>query len=453
MNKSICDIVHELTEITSQPEVDWTALDAELSSLEDINYLDEQYEETILTEFISGGDFYQRGEILVKAVKHFLENGYDVLAHEGRNGGLALGALCWASYDQYILDAAKVLLDAGASIHFRSNDDPEDGEPEGLLGDLDFKCSGAWSVDHDYTVANIFEAYYSIAKAYEAGKDYHSIRSFLDCLDLTLTSVSAVQTSEACPFQKKANITQFSDSLVLWFGKMPLVVNKYVEFVVNPVYVEDNKNNLADVNTEFAPIIGATLLKVRYIDSCTCYLEFSNGYRVIFTSHATSNRDRIGNFEIRPFESQKDICDLRINEICRSKRIVYSSTVTEYTEEAVALYCDDGAYLLYPSPRGWDVHHFSLLKCSEELLTEYARQFPVSHPRQIYHYEIPSQGSVIKFCLGGEFLYFRTTDYDDIKIVLTDLDIVPNDLYFIPFRTGKHMDCPLRKCRGATETS
>ena len=118
MNKSICDIVHELTEITSQPEVDWTALDAELSSLEDINYLDEQYEETILTEFISGGDFYQRGEILVKAVKHFLENGYDVLAHEGRNGGLALGALCWASYDQYILDAAKVLLDAGASIHF-----------------------------------------------------------------------------------------------------------------------------------------------------------------------------------------------------------------------------------------------------------------------------------------------------------------------------------------------
>ena len=180
MNKSISDAVHELTAITSQPEIDWSAFDTVLSSLEDINYLDEQYEETILTEFVSGGNFYQRGELVPEVVKHFLANGYDVLAHEGRNGGLALGALCWASYDQHILDAAKVLLDAGAPISFRSNDDPEDGEPEGLLGDLGFKCSGAWSADHDYTTANIFEAYYSIAKAYEAGKDYHSIRSFLD---------------------------------------------------------------------------------------------------------------------------------------------------------------------------------------------------------------------------------------------------------------------------------
>lgn len=440
MNKCISDAVHELTSITSQPEIDWSAFDTVLSSLEDINYLDEQYEETILSEFISSGDFYQRGELLPKAVKHFLANGYDVLAHGGRNGGLALGALCWASYDQHILDAAKVLFDAGAPIRFRSNDNPEDGESEGLLGDLDFKCSGAWSADHDYTTANIFEAYYSITKAYEAGKDYHSIRSFLDCLDLTLTSVSAIKTNEAYPLQKKANITHFSDSLILWFGKMPLVVNKYVEFVVNPVYVEDNKNDLSDVSTDFAPIIGAKLLKVRYIDSCTCYLEFSNGYRVIFARHAASNWDCIGNFEICPFESQKDICDLRINEICRSKRIVYSSTVTEYTEEAVALYCDDGAYLLYPSPRGYGVHQFSLLKCSEGILAEFCCQFPVPKPSRIRSYKIPNEGTVIKFDLENEYLYFITTKYDNIEIILTDRDIVPTDYLIIPFGTGKHME-------------
>ena len=444
MNKTISDIVHALTIITDQRHIDWSAFDAVLSSLEDINYLDEQYEETFLSEFISSGAFYQRGEIIPEAIRHFLANGYDVHAHDGRNGGFALSALCWASYDQHILDAAKVLLDAGAPIHFRSNDNSEDGEPEGLLGDLEFKISGAWSADHDYSTANVLEAYYSIAKAYEEGKDYRCIRSFLDCIDLPLTSVSAVNKADGNPLQKKAGITQFSDSLVLWFGDLPLVVKKYIEFVVNPVFVEDNKNDLSDVSTEFAPIIGAKLLKVRYIDSCTCYLEFSNGYRVIFASHAADNRDRIGNFEIRPFENRKDICDLRINEICRSRGLVYSSTVTEYDEEAVALYCDDGAYLLYPSPSGYGIHQFSLLKCSEGILAEFCCQFPVPKPSQIRSYKIPNEGTAVKFDLEDEFLYFVTTKYDDIEIILTDLNIVPTDYLIIPFGTGKHMEFPKR---------
>ncbi len=433
-------IAHTLADITDQSPVDWEAFDQVLSSLDNINYIDEKYGETILTEYLSAGRFYQRGKIMPTAIRHFLANGYDVLANNGRNGGLSLRGLCWTSYDRYILDAAKVLLDAGAPVNYRSNDDPIDAEPEGLLGDLGFKISGAWTADNDYALANIWETYYAIAKAYIEGKDYHTIRSYFDCIGLTLTAASAVNSGGGHPLQKKGHILQFSDSLVLWFGNTPLVVKKYIEFMVNPLYTDENSASLRDASSEFDPLLGAKLQRVRYIDSATCYLEFSNGYRLLFASHPDGNGDRNGASEIRPVGITKSIYDLKINEICRSGRIVYSDNVTKYGEEAVALFCDDGAYLLYTSLREYGTPRFILLKCSEDLLAEYDRRFPVPKPRSVFQYEPPDKHSVIKFDLGSEYLYFTATDYAGMDILLTELDFAPPDSFVFPIHAGKHMN-------------
>lgn len=114
MSNIISDSVSKLSAITDQTPIDWDAFDSVLKGLEDINAYDEHDEETILSEFMMDGEFYKRGSILADVVRHFLACGYDVSANDGLNGGLALHSLCWSSYDHYVLEAAKVLMNAGA---------------------------------------------------------------------------------------------------------------------------------------------------------------------------------------------------------------------------------------------------------------------------------------------------------------------------------------------------
>lgn len=155
MSNIISDSVSKLSAITDQTPIDWDAFDSILKGLEDINAYDEYYEETILSEFIMDGEFYKRGFILADVVRHFLACGYDVSANDGLNGGLALHSLCWSSYDHYVLEAAKALMNAGAPVKYRTSDDDPNEEPECLLGSIGWKISGAWMADKDYAWANI----------------------------------------------------------------------------------------------------------------------------------------------------------------------------------------------------------------------------------------------------------------------------------------------------------
>lgn len=173
----ISDSVSKLSAITDQTPIDWDAFDSVLKGLEDINAYDEYDEETILSEFIMDGEFYKRGFILADVVRHFLACGYDVSANDGLNGGLALHSLCWSSYDHYVLEAAKVLMNAGAPVKYRTSGDDPNEEPECLLGSISWKISGAWMVDKDYAWANILEAYYAMTEANIAGKDYNAMSS------------------------------------------------------------------------------------------------------------------------------------------------------------------------------------------------------------------------------------------------------------------------------------
>lgn len=51
----ISSAVSKLTSITEKSPVDWKVFDEALASLEDINVFNEQYEETILSEYITDG--------------------------------------------------------------------------------------------------------------------------------------------------------------------------------------------------------------------------------------------------------------------------------------------------------------------------------------------------------------------------------------------------------------
>lgn len=445
MSDMISDTVSILSAITDRTPIDWDAFDSVLNGLEDINAYDEQYEETFLSELIMAGGYYSRGAILADIVRHFLSCGYDVSANEGLNGGLALNSLCWSSYDRHILDAAKVLMNAGAPVNFRTNDDDPDEEPEGLLGCIGWKLSGAWVVDKNFAFANTLEAYYAMAKASLSGKDYSSIEHYFTCIGRSLTAVSALKYGDTVSLRSEGPLCVYNDPLVMWFGDKPLVVGCYPDFVVNPVYVDDKKANLSDVSAVFSPLIGATLQEIRYISSAVCYLEFSNGKRLFFAGRNIDDEKTVGSFEILPVSNNADIEHLNIICLCGTNGRSFASTVTDYTEDVIALFCDDASYLLYLRPVTADKYQFCLCPCPAELLTDYSRQYPLKTPIKIScMYEKNHLQAIRLDCPEGH-LYMRATEFNEIKLQLSDTLYDPLESGDLPRMNGKHMEFVKRK--------
>lgn len=445
MSKIISDAVSKLSAITDLDPVNWDAFDATLNGLEDINFYDDQYEETILSEFIMDGNFYNRGTILADIVRHFLSCGYDVTANEGLNGGLALQSLCWSSYDHHILGAAKVLMNAGAPVTYRTSDDDPNDEPEGLLGSISWKLSGAWMVDKDYAWANTLEAYYAMTEANITGKDYNSIDNYFACIGKPLTSVSAINVGSKPALHDEGDISVYSEPLIMWFEDKPLVISCYTDFVVNPVYADDKKGSLADVTTVFSSLIGATLQEVQYIGTTICYFEFSNGKRLFFACRDIGNRKRVGAFDIRGDSKKIDVEQLCIDYFCAINGRTFASTVTEYSEDAIALFCDDAAYLLYLRHGTADRYQFGICPCTRALLSEYTRQYPLQQPKKTTWIYDQSNLSAVRLDFPDGYLYMAATEYYDIEIQLTDKLYNPLEYSVLPRNEGKHMEFLKRK--------
>lgn len=61
---------------------------------------------------------------------------------------------------------------------------------------------------------------------------------------------------------------------------------------------------------------------------------------------------------------------LCIESFCATSDRTFASTVTEYSEDAIALFCDDAAYLLYLRPGTADRYQFGICPCTKELLAD-----------------------------------------------------------------------------------
>ena len=448
MHNAFNDAVSKLSAITEQDPIDWEALDSVLRGLENINLYDEQEEDTILSEILMSGGFYKRGELLADIVRHFLACGYDVSANGGMNGGMALHALCWSSYDHRFLDAAKVLMNAGAPVNYRRREDDPNEEPEGLLGSISWKLDGAWVIDKDDAFANTLGAYYAMTEAHLAGKDYNSIDTYFACIGKPLAAVSAIKKDTGITLQKEGIVSVYAEPLILWFGDKPLVISCYTDFVVNPVYADDKKADLVDVSSEFSALIGATLKEIQYIGSTICYFEFSNGMRLIFASRDIGNRKRVGTLEIRTQDDSTDIEHLNIDCFCGQNGHTFASTVTDYREDAIALFCGDESYLLYPRSITADDDRFQLdlCPCSRALLTEYTRQYPLKCPAKITSLYEQDNLSAVRLDFAEGFLYLRASEFYGIEVQLSNE--LYNPLEYSTLRNngkGKHMEFQKRK--------
>jgi hypothetical protein len=226
----------------------------------------------------------------------------------------------------------------------------------------------------------------------------------------------------------------------MWFGDKPLVISCYTDFVVNPVYADDKKANLTDASSVFSALIGATLKEVQYIGVTICYFEFSNGMRLIFASRDIGDRKRVGTFEIRAIDKTPEIEHINIDCFCGINGVVFASTVKDYREDAIALFCGNESYLLYIRPGTANKYQFSLCPCCRELLAEYTRQYPLKQPTKISCMYEKNNLSAVRLDYTEGFLYMRTTEYYEIEVQLSDDLYDPLEYSTLRGNKGKHME-------------
>lgn len=101
------------------------------------------------------------GRYLPQIVKRFVNHGFDCSRRSGQAGGICLINLTWSSYDTYILDAAKLLLAAGADPMTA----PHSDSPDTVLDWVATKMSAAYCVYDDWEQAELFTALYDILDA------------------------------------------------------------------------------------------------------------------------------------------------------------------------------------------------------------------------------------------------------------------------------------------------
>ena len=278
-----------LSKLLSEKVVNWVEVEAIIESLG--NHINDKNndgsDDTILSGLYLESDSYKRGEILVELTRLFLKYGYDVHANDDFNGAICLHNLCWASYDKYVLHTAELLLNAGANTHIKIEDDDD-----GILNSISWKF-GYWN-NGEYDSANMFEAYYQMIQTEQSGEEYRGIRDVSDCLDMTVTKVECFNAPDITN-----NRITFNNAIVIWFGSMPLVVDKRVELIVNPNRV-NKKLNCVDLSAEFSKIIGQKFIKYNFSDAECVSLLFDNDIELVLSNNRTGGEnDILGYLEVK----------------------------------------------------------------------------------------------------------------------------------------------------------
>ncbi len=169
-------------------------------------------------------------------------------------------------------------------------------------------------------------------------------------------------------------------------------------------------------------------------------MGFSNGKRLLLASRDIGDSKRIGAFEIRDDNNSMNIEQLNLQCFCGINGRTFASTVTDYSEDAIALFCDDTDYLLYPCPGTASKFKLCLCPCSRELLTEYTRQYPLMYPVKTSCKYAQNDLSAVHLDYAEGYLYMKATEYNGIELQLSDKLNDPLESSVSPREQGKHME-------------
>ena len=251
------------------------------------------------------------GEVMCDIIRFFLDHGFDVNKFNGCYGAQCLFSLTLSTYDKYMIEATKLLLDAGARDRIVSLSSTDENETpwnfiatEGSFQDC---C------ENDHAAANIFEAVYQLYQAIEDGKPYDGIDSYESAIGKKIVKVLAecdgknpTFFSLDLPKFKKENC--FTQTLYFIYESGVLIATSYSDFWTNTDLPDCD---LVDVSEHFDGIVGNIIRDFTFdhrsvVKGMTHYgqaittIEMNNGRKVRFSTNfgEVAKKNRAAYFEI-----------------------------------------------------------------------------------------------------------------------------------------------------------
>lgn len=266
------DLENELIELFSNISPDFKKAEELLKLGADVNALGEDPYENVLSTIIDNyvpaciygvpkegdGLALTMGPTLCKIIQFFLFHGFDVNKCNGRFGAQCLLALVLSTHDRYIIEASKILFDAGAK-NCAIEDNEEDGTTPwnlvGAEGSFQDVCVG------NHSLANIYEALYQVYQAIEDGMPYNGIDSYECAIGKKILKVLAFPNDKSSIFYpinlpnfKKENC--FTSDLYFVYDGGVLRTTKFADFWVDTVLPD---GELVDVSEYFPKVIGSVI--------------------------------------------------------------------------------------------------------------------------------------------------------------------------------------------------
>lgn len=279
------DLGNKMIELFQSGAPDFEAAEELIRQGADLNAIGKDDDENILSEILTGywwskyGDTISDasdncehnrnlnpdlGPSMCKVIRFFLNHGFDVTKCDGCFGAQCLCALTLSTFDRYIIEATKILLDAGAKNRTVSptstNDDETPWSSIGTEGSYQSAC------EHNHSLANIFEAVYQIYQAIENGKPYKGIDSYEIAVGKKILKVLAESNGNqpvfypmTLPEFQKDNC--YTQNLYFVYDGGALISTQYADFWTDTVLPDAE---MVDVSEYFEGIVGSTIERFTY---------------------------------------------------------------------------------------------------------------------------------------------------------------------------------------------
>lgn len=234
------------------------------------------------------------GPSMCEIIRFFLAHGFDVTKNDGCYGAQCLNSIVLSTFDRYMIDATKLLLDAGARNRTLSLATVEsDNTPWDSIG---YEGSYQGTCEHNQSLANIYEAVYQIYQAVEDGKPYSGIDSYHAAIGKKILKVLAegngeqpVFSSMVLPEFQKDNC--YTRNLYFAYDGGVLITTNRGDFWTDTVLPDVE---LVDVSEYFEGVVGGAIKDIKFghksvVKGKTEYgrpittIEFDSGKKVRFS--------------------------------------------------------------------------------------------------------------------------------------------------------------------------
>lgn len=275
------------------------------------------------------------GASMCAVIRFFLDHGFDVSKRDGCFGAQCLWALTLSTFDRYMIEATKLLFDAGAKN--RSISSSEDETPWDFVAT---EGSYQGTCEHAHATANIFEAVYQIYQAVEDGRPYSGIDSYEAAVGKRVLKVLAERGGNDPiffpmnrPEFKKNNC--YTQTLYFVYDGGVLISTQHADFWTDTILpVKD----FIDVSAHFDGIVGNTIKSFTYdhrsvVKGTTHYgqpittIEMDSGQKIRFSINfgEVKEEDRAAYYELLGTDSIA----------AESQRHKKKATIAEWLREAL----------------------------------------------------------------------------------------------------------------------